>query len=251
MSDLEPTSAFSSYGFYTITDNLELTFPEIDVRIEKIGEHVFSYIRKDTEDNIVKKIIPTNSSELTLEISPIRPLNYPARRTNYVYLDLETPVFLSENSAASIFVRCPIEIGVFLIHDNHKDSLDWFTCDPVNSRFSLYGSPESGTLCKYAQSEIVESYDDSIPFVNGVLKIDMKNDLDKGLSISKIVFPMSDNSVYYKNSKAIIDSLTVVLKKKLTLEILDVVSNPVKIDWTKSPTYERIENVKRIDMGVD
>lgn len=249
MSDSD--SSFSNYGIYTIEDNAEFSLPNITIKIEKIGDHVFSYIRKDVEDNIVKKIIPVSSSELTIELSPVRPLNYPARRTSYMYLDFETPIFLSEGSAASVFVRCPIEIGIFLIHDGHKDSLDWVDCEPLNSRFCLYGAPESGTLCKYAPSEIVESYDDSISFTNGVLKIDIKNDLDKGLLVSKIVFPITDNSVYYKNSKAIFDSLKAVLKKKLTLEILDVTSQSIETDWTKSPTYERVESIKRVDLSVE
>lgn len=251
MSDTNSESSFSNYGIYTIKDNVDFLLPNVTIKIEKIGDNVFSYIRRDAEDNIVKKIIPTSSSELTVELSPIRPLNYPARRAVHVYLDLETPIFLSEDSAASVFVLCPIEIGVFLVHEGHKDSLDWIDCEPLNSRFCLYGPPESGTLCKYASSEIVGSYDDSVPFVKGVLKIDIKNDLDRGLSISKIVFPITENSVYYKNSKAIFDSLKAVLKKKLTLEIIDVNSEQIKTDWTKSPTYERVESIKRVDMGVD
>jgi hypothetical protein len=251
MSQIQPESVFSDYGIYTITDNLELSLPGITIKIDKIGDHVFSYIQKDTEDNIVKKIIPTKSEDLTIELSPIRPLNYPAKRTSYVYLDFETPLFLSKDSAVTVFVRCPIEIGVFLVHDEHKDSLDCFTCDPKNSRFCLYGTPESGNLCKYALSEIVESYDDSMPFLNGVLKIDIKNDLDKGLTLSKIVFPITGNSIYYKNSKAIIDSLSVIMKKKLTIEIIDVTSNPIQTDWIKSPTFEQVESIKHMDMGVD
>ena len=168
-----------------------------------------------------------------------------------MYLDLETPVFLSENSAATIFLRCPIEVGIFFVHENHKDSIDWFTCDPINSRFCLYGTPESGTLCKYAKSEIVESYDDSMPFQNAVLKVDIKNDLDKGFTISKIVFSITGNSIYYKNSKAIIDSLSAILKKKLTIEIIDVNSISIETNWTKSPTFEQIESIKHMDMGVD
>jgi hypothetical protein len=251
MSQIQPESVFSDYGIYTITDNLELSLPGITIKIDKIGDHVFSYIQKDTEDNIVKKIIPTKSEDLTIELSPIRPLNYPAKRTIYVYLDFETPLFLSKDSAVTVFVRCPIEIGVFLVHDEHKDSLDCFTCDPKNSRFCLYGTPESGNLCKYALSEIVESYDDSMPFLNGVLKIDIKNDLDKGLTLSKIVFPITGNSIYYKNSKAIIDSLSAIMKKKLTIEIIDVTSNPIQTDWIKSPTFEQVESIKHMDMGVD
>jgi hypothetical protein len=168
-----------------------------------------------------------------------------------MYLDIDTPVFLSEDSSATVFLRCPIEIGVFLVHDNHKDSLDCFTCDPLNSRFCLYGPPESGTLCKYAKTEIVESYDDSIPFINAVLKINLQNQLSKGLSIGKIVFQMSENSIYYKDSKAIFDSLFAVMKKKLTIEIIDVNSEKIQTNFTLSPTYEKIDTVKHMDMGVE
>ncbi len=242
---------FSKYGIYKITDSTEFVFPNIEVKITKISDNVFSYTRKDSEDNLVEKLIPTKSTEITIEISPIRPLNYPAKRTTFVYLDLETPVFLSEGSAATIFARCPIEIGIFLVHDGHKDSLDWFTCDPIHSRFGLHGTPESGTLCKYAKSEIVESYEDSIPYVNAVLQINLENGLDEGHSISKVVFQITDNSLYYKNSKAIIDSVHAVLKKQLTLEILDVSSKRIQTDWTLAPTYEHAVAIKRMDMGAD
>ena len=236
---------------YEISQSLDFVFPNVTVKIKKISDNVFSYMKKDADDNISEIMIPSKSSKIVLEFSPIRPINYPAKRTSYVYLDLETPVFLSEGSAATIFVTCPIEIGVFLVHDGRKDSLDWFTCDPTNSRFGLYGTPESGTLCKYAKSAIVESYDDSIPFINGVLEINIQNELNEGYSVSKIVFPISDHSLYYNESKAIIDSISAVLKKKLTLKILDVLPKQIKTDWTLAPTFEQAESVKRMDMGVD
>lgn len=251
MAENYSKSKFDDYGIYVIDQNKEFFFPNTEIKIEKINPNVFSYNRQDSENNLVEKMIPTKSDQLILEFSPIRPLNYPARRTNYVYLDFETPVFLSEGSAAKIYARCPIEIGVFLVHDEHKDSLDWFTCDPFNSRFGLYGNPESGTLCKYAKSDIVESYDDSIPYFNAVLEINLKNSLDKGYLLSKIIFPISDNAVYYKNFRAIIDSIDVVLRKKVILEIIDVSSKPITTDWTTSPTFEQITQVKRMDMGLE
>lgn len=250
MSDNQ-NSEYSSYGIYTIDDYLELSFPNVTIKIKKIGDAIFSYNRIDSEENLVEKIIPAPSSVLKMEISPIRPLNHPARRTDYLYLDLESPIYLSSGASAVVLVNCPIEIGIFLINGENSDSLDWFTCNPLNSRFCLYGSPESGTLCKYAHSDIVESLDASIPFINGIMKIDLKNTLSRGLTVTKLVFPISDYSIYYKNSKAIFDSLTSVLKKKLTLEILDATSVPIQTDWTKSPTYERVEHNKAIDMGVE
>lgn len=242
---------FSKYGYYQISDNLKLLLPNTEIRVLKIGKNVFSYSRKDADDNIVEKIIPSKSDLLDIELAPIRPLNTPAKRTNYVYLELETPIFLSQSSSATVFIRCPIEIGVFIVQGDDRDSLDCFSCDPINSRFCLYGPAESGTLCKYFKTQIVESHNDSIPYLNGVLQVDLSNELSKGLSIEKIVFPVTDNSVYYEDSKAVLDSIIAVLRKKLTIEILDVVPKSLEIDWKKSPTYEKIENIKRIDMGVD
>ena len=81
MSNEISESSMSDYGIYTISDTLEFVFPNVEIKVERIGEHVFLYTRKDAEDNILKKIIPINSSDLTLELCPIRPLNYPAPRT--------------------------------------------------------------------------------------------------------------------------------------------------------------------------
>lgn len=251
MSEETIENAFSNYGLYDIDESLELNLPNIEIRIRKISKNVFSYSRKNADNDLIEKIIPVGSSKLQIELCPIRPLNFPAKRTTHVYLDLDTPIFLSEQSSANFFLLCPIEMGVFFVHDGHKDSLDCFTCDPVNSRFCLYGSPESGTLCKYTKTKIVESYDDSSPFVNAVLKVNLQNELSKGLSIDKIVFSISDNSIYYQDSKAIIDSLRAVLKKKLTLEIIEVDSEKIQTDFTLSPTYEKVETIKRMDMGVE
>ena len=250
---MDPNSeiTFSKYGVYTISESFELFFPGIEIKIDKISENVFSYWKKDFEDNIVEKKIPVKSSELKIEVAPIRPLNYPAKRTNYYYLEFESPVFLIEGSSATVFVQCPIEIGLFLIHDSHKDSLDWFTCDPVNSRFGLYGTPESGTLCKYSKTPIVGSYNDSLDYFNGVIKINLKNDLPGGHSITKIVFPMLDTGLYYEDTKAIYSTITGTLRKKITLELFDVEPEAFDTDWAKSPNYEKIEVVKRMEMGLD
>ena len=244
-------SGHSNYGKYEIDESLELSLPNSMIKIEKIGKNAFSYYRVDSEDNISQKVIPTTSDKIEIELSPIRPLNHPAKRTNYMYLDFDSPIFLSENMSATIFARCPIEVGLFLVHSGHKDSLDWLTCDPVNSRFGLYGTPESGTLCKYVKSHIVESYHDSVPYMNGIVKINLKNELDSGHSISKFVFPLFEYNLYYKNNEVIFDTVNVVLKKKATIETLDVSPLKLETDWTLAPSYERLTISKRLELGVD
>ena len=242
---------YVQFGIHKISDDTQFFLPKTEIRFQKISDEVYSYSRKDSEDNLVEKNIPAPSGTLEIEICPIRPLNHPARRTTYMYLQLNTPVFLPEGSSATIYLQCPIEIGLFLVHDSHKDSLDWVTCNHQDSRFALYGSPDSGVLCKYNSSPIVSSYEDSIPYVNGVIKMDLKNELIGGHSIKRVVFPIIDNSIYYKDKYAIFDGITATLKKKLAIQIIDVEKQKIQTDWIPSPSYEETVNVKYAEMGVD
>ncbi len=249
MSDSE--SVYSNYGVYEVNENLQLSLPNTEIKIDKIGENAFSYFRKDSEDKIIEKMIPVKSDEIKLELAPIRPLNHPARRTGHVFLKFDREIYLSKNSAASIFVHCPIEIGIFLLHGSNRESLDWVTCNPLNSRFGLYGSPDTGTLCKYAQVSLATDYNDSLPYVEGVMKIIIENTLSSGQTISKVIFPITDNSLYYEDSKTIIDGIKVTMKKRAVVNIVDVKTTSVETDWTASPTWEDTTVSASLEMGLD
>ena len=242
---------FSNFGIYDVDDSLDLAFPNNNVKIERIGENAFSYLREDADENIVEKMIPAKSNHIQVEVAPIRPLNHPARRTNYVFLKFDKEIYLSHNSAASIFVHCPIEIGIFLAHKSNRESLDWITCNPLNSRFGLYGSADTGTLCKYAEVSLATDYQDSVPYVEGVMKIVIENTLVSGQTVSKVIFPITDNSLYYENSKTIIDGIKVTLRKRAVVSIADVKIDPLKTDWTKSPTWEDTTVRSTMEMGLE
>ena len=249
MSAESPT--FSNYGIYDVGDSLDLVFPNATVKIERVGENAFSYLREDTDQNIVEKMIPAKSNHIQVEVAPIRPLNHPARRTNYVFLKFDKEIYLSHNSAASIFIHCPIEIGIFLIHKSDRESLDWITCNPLNSRFGLYGPADTGTLCKYAEVSLATDYQDSIPYVEGVMKIVIENTLTSGQTVSKVIFPITDNSLYYENSKTVIDGIRVTLRKRAVVSIADVKTDPLNTGWTKSPAWEDVPVSTTMEMGLE
>jgi hypothetical protein len=251
MSEDNDQFSFSKYGLYTVSETLELILPETMIKFERIGENAFSYFRKDSEGKIIEKMIPAKSNELKIELAPIRPLNHPARRTGYVFLKFDKEIYLSQNSAASIFVHCPIEVGIFLIHDAKRESLDWVTCNPTNSRFGLYGSPDTGTLCKYAEVSLATDFSDSVPYVEGVMKVIIENNLNSGQTVSKVIFPITDNSLYYEDSKSILDGIKVTLKKRAVVSIADVQTDTVSTDWTKSPTWEASTSKTTMEMGLE
>ena len=244
-------NTFSNYGIYEVDEHLELSLPNTSIKFERVGENVFSYFRQDSEGKITEKMIPAKSNKIQVEIAPIRPLNHPARRTKYVFLKFDKELYLSEHSAASIFVHCPIEIGIFLIHNSNRESLDWVTCNPLNSRFGLYGTPDSGTLCKFAEVSLATDYSDSVPYVEGVMKIVIENTLEGGKTVSKVIFPITDNSLHYDGSKTIIDGIKVTLRKRAVVSIADIKTDPVSTDWTKSPTLEDTTTSTSMEMGLE
>jgi len=242
---------FSNYGMYDLEDELELILPNTSIKFHRISDNAFSYFRKNSEGKIIEKIIPVKSNDLKIELAPIRPLNHPARRTTHMFLKFDKSIHLSENSAASIFIHCPIEVGIFLIHDSIHDSLDWITCDPLNSRFGLYGSPDTGTLCKYAKVSSATDYNDSNSYLDGVLQIILENTLSSSQSISKVVFPITDNALYYQNSKTILDGIKITLKKRAAVNIADVTTTSLETDWSKSPTWEDKTANTHMEMGLE
>ena len=250
MSD-NPEVSFSSFGIYDLQDELELILPNTLIKFRMISENAFSYYRKNSEGKVIEQIIPVKSQNVKIELAPIQPLNHPARRTSHMFLHFDKEIYLSENSAASIFVHCPIEIGIFLVHDSNHDSLDWITCNPLNSRFGLYGSPDTGKLCKYAKVSLATDYDDSNPYLEGVMQIIVENTLSFGQSISKIVFQITDNALYYQDSKTIIDGIKITMKKRAAVNIADVKTTALETDWSMSPTWEDKTASTHMEMGLE
>jgi len=243
---------YANYGSYEIEEELELFFPSVVVRIHKNDENNFTYLRKDPEGDVVEKLIPAHQNKLKIEVAPIRPLNYPTNRTNFVYLKFNREVFLSEGASTSFLIRCPIEIGIFLVHDSHKDSMDWFTCDPSSSRFGLYGAPDTGKLCKFYKVPIVKNELDSEPYFNCVMRLNFENLLERGYSITKAIFPITDHFLYYKGNRAQLDSLNVTLRKRLAVEYVETAEVPLKdIDWEKSPSWEKDTETPSMEMGLE
>ncbi len=241
---------YSQYGVYDITEEIELQFPKTQIRIKRISEKVFSYYRKNSEDKITEKIIPLKTENMKIELAPIRPLNHPARRTQHMILNFDREIHLMQDSAVKIFAQCPIEIGLFLIGENISP-LDYFTCAPISSRFGLHGATDNGMLCKYASSEIVESPSESIPYYNGVMSVTIQNNLNTGQNIKKVVFSITDNSVYYQQNMAVLDGITVVMKKRGKSNIADVKAQSTETRWQKSPTWEATTVSQVLEMGLE
>jgi len=251
---------FSTYGQYSIADKLQLTLPKTEIEIERKSENEFSYYRKNSENIIINKLIPRKGNDLQIELVPILPLNLPAKKTNdLMFLRLSNSVFIQKQSEIELLIQFPIEIGVFIINptDGSKDFFDCFTCEPMHSRFGLYGVPDGGKLCMYSKVKVLHQheYDEH---VFAIMKVILKNELDHGVSVGKFVFPVSYHDIYYLDGKseAHIDDIEAIIKKDLINEVIDITRIPYSKqnpDWKLSPQLESESKTKEftMDKGFD
>ena len=222
----QESKIFSNYGEYSVVEKLELKLPKTEITIERKSENQFSYYRKNSQGDIANKIIPRTGKDLKIELAPILPLNLPAKKTNdLMFLRLAKPIYVEKNSNIDILVQFPIEIGVYITNtsDNSKDFFDCFTCEPMHSRFALYGTPEVGHLCMYSKVGVVDKSENE-PYIYAFMKISISNQLAKGVLIGKFVFPVTNHNIYYKNDDNVahIDDIKAIIQNGPRSDVIEI-----------------------------
>ena len=238
----QESERYSTYGEYTIVEKLELKFPKTEITIERKSENQFSYYRKNSQGKITNKIIPRTGKDLKIELAPILPLNLPAKKTHdLMFLRLAKPIYVGKNSNIDILVQFPIEIGVYVTNtDGSNDFFDCFTCEPMHSRFALYGTPEFGNLCMYSKVGIVDKSEND-PYIYAFMKVSISNQLTNGVSIGKLVFPVTNHNIYYKNEDSVahIDDIKASVQKGYKDDVLEIehmaYSDKSKEQWKLAP----------------
>jgi hypothetical protein len=218
---------FSNFGRYLPKDKLVLTLPNNTITLSRLGDGRFSYARQTTQNELVKKIIRTKSENFDIELAPVLPIHMPSYKTDFFFLRFTEPLYISQNTATEVLASFPIELGIFLIEENQSGGIDYFSCDPFNSRFALYGPTEDGKLCKYAKTSLDEKQIVNQPFIHAQLKIQLINELEEGTSIGKIVFPVTDHDLYFHGTDVMMDGLEATIKNRVGLHVVEMIQKPI------------------------
>lgn len=236
ISHLDKSSSnreFSSFGKHHLQKEVILNLPGIRITIEDLGNGEFSYVR-NSHSTTIKKIIQVNQKISQIELVPVLPIHVPSYKTDFFFLRFQEPVIITKNSTFEAPIAFPIEIGVFLVEQDKVNGFDFFSCEPSESYFGLYGTPEDGKLCKYVSYALETQHHDLRQFFHTWFKIQITNELDEPVSVGKIVFPITDHDLYYNNNDVIMDGLHATVKNRMGLHIIETVQNSItKNDsWT-------------------
>ncbi len=212
------------FGSYDIPFKIE--HEGISLSIEKEG-NLYTYKRKalyGTEE----KILLFNTGKVLL--NPIEPLNRPKEITSFLLIELEKSIVVGPGTSKSIYIKFPIEIGVFISNNKKFEILDVMTM--VNQKFTLYGDPATGIICKYWTSSVYSEIPEANPMREGVIKVNIENNTSRWIEVSKAVFNADDMRIYYNNYLVSMKAKMKILGEQMAETVF--INAPLKADMTKS-----------------
>jgi len=179
------------FGVY----GLDLNIEEKDIKIELSGKGAEKrYFRKVGNEEVEKKVY-ANKGEII--VSPVPPVNLPVNVSKHLMIELNKNIFIKPAAEQQLFVKFPLEIGVFLSDEKDIEPLDIFT--KTNIKYTLYGAPEDGFVCRWWKSNIYDSIPEFDKFYEGVMKLKIKNSYNEWSEINKIVFNTLGMKIFYKD----------------------------------------------------
>lgn len=244
---------YTHFGVYMVKDKAQFKLPNNTISLERVSNDKFLYKRK-SHSNVIEKLISIRTKDLEMEIVPTLPLYLPAYKTDYMFLRFSKPIFVSRDSMTEIFVSPPIEIGLFFTGSEIREHFDVFACDPCKSRYALYGEPDHGKICKFAVVTPAAKEEKIASYFEGRLKVIVENELDIGISVGKITFPIRDHDLYYNLGDAAYDDLKVSLRERLGVKIADLLQQDGTgpAGWEVSPrTMEKTDLKFSMESGLD
>jgi hypothetical protein len=215
------------YGYHELPFEIEKDGIFISVKME--GEQLV--YRRTCLDEITEKIILTQNG--TLFINPVEPLIKPVDITPHFLIEFGKPVMVEPKSESKIYLKFPIEIGVFLNSHRSYDILDSITLMP--QKFALYGDARNGLICKYWFSDVYGSMPSADILHEGVLELNINNTTSKWIEITKAVFNAYGMKIYYGKDRVSMRAHMRVLSEMIAET--DFIDAPIKTGMEKSIEY--------------
>jgi hypothetical protein len=176
--------------------------PDISIRLSDAGS-LLKYER-DCQGNREERYLGRSFS--AIHIYPVEPVNLPEPLTQYLEIAFP-PVVLPPGAEQTVYVKFPVEIGVFLESEGKQAPLDVFSLMPA--KFSLYGLPSSGVITRLYKSDLFTAIPTVDLYREGVMALTLKNCRTENAKVSRAVFDSSSMCLYYGSRVAMTATLEV------------------------------------------
>ena len=197
------------YGYYDIPFRLEEG--GVSLSLEKDGK-TFIY-QSVSAGARVEKIVLARTTARVL-INPIEPMHKPKELTSFLLVELEKTLLVEPETTKKIYITYPIEIGVFIsTNTTVVEVLDVFTF--ARQKFTLYGDPRNGVICKYWSGNVHSSLPVVDPLHEGVIELSIANTTREWVKVTKAVFNAYGMKMYYNDARVAMKATMKITHGKL------------------------------------
>lgn len=179
------------YGQYELP--FQIDDSDFCIRAEKQNTQ-WVYFRESQLQKVEKRFLLETGK---IRISPVEPLLQPKELTPYLMIVFEQTLFVAPKINQTIFLKFPIDIGVYVTTGDDYSIIDCFTM--VKPKFTLYGDPHNGALCKFWKSEIFDTMPEADPYREGVIKLNIKNLTTSWVSLTRAVFNAYGMKIFFND----------------------------------------------------
>lgn len=218
------SKAGSFYGRHNLP--LSLSREGFSISIDQAGD-TWLYQRECEGDRVEKKLLTSSNTVL---INPVEPLNRPKEITSYLLVEFERHLMVEPGVRRKVFLTFPNEIGVFMPSKKGLEIIDILTLH--KQKFTLYGDPRTGVICKYCKSSIYATEPQVNPIQQGVMQLNITNAGDHWVEVTKAVFNAYGMKLFY-NDDMVAMKATMKILGKHTAET-DFTNSPLKKNMTSS-----------------
>jgi hypothetical protein len=181
------------FGYYDVP--LSIAQDGISLSVQQEGEN-FVYRRECRGESAEKFLLAVPGKIL---LNPVEPVNKPKSLTSYLLIEFEKTIQIEPKGTKKIFLTFPVEIAVYVSANEEFEVVDAFTL--VRQKFTLYGDPINGMICKYWKSAIYTTMPSLNHIQAGILELTVANTTTGWIELTKAVFNAYGMKIYYDGEK--------------------------------------------------
>ena len=147
-------------------------------------------------------------------LNPVEPVNMPKRLTHFLLVNFKKTLILEPGASKKVYNTFPVVLGVFVSQGKEGfEVIDIFSFSRL--KYTLYGAPSNGTICKYWESDVFLSPPDTDPWYTGYIELKIVNDTEHLVEVSKSLFNAYGMKIYYEGNKVVMKAVMKIPSRKL------------------------------------
>ncbi|MCI0558975.1 MAG: DUF432 domain-containing protein, partial [Nitrososphaera sp.] len=179
------------YRLSSISTDQQVAIGDHRLSIVSVGSSL-SYKRYVGSDLKAQSMIMSDEESMIIGIFPSPPLLTPLPVSDKMYLKFASPVVVEQRSEAVVYSKIPIEIGVYRQSKDEELLIDAFSLG--HQKYALYGPPESGVVCRYAEEQVSADKNQVKPekYQEALVRIRIRNGIDNVVKVTKVIIPLKN-----------------------------------------------------------